>query len=331
MTRILFLLLIGFGFKALGQTTYKEKITLLTHEEKVYEVPGADGDAIHIELDRISGSKIDMEVTIYPRRPFFHEDNFKKLSRIITVTRRGVYIIKLSNPDNKEAMYDVRIVSNNYTGSPVTLDHKLVVDTTYAYKTEQLSTIKKLEATSVQNEKFYLNSRSNAYLKGGKNSVLVPVNLPENTKEWYYVFTASRDESEVKQTLNSFNFVSALSGYIKEDKDLQSAISSMASPPGAEICDIYMVDEKNAKLFNEDEDYTYNIDASRENYKSGVVTVKKTNKEKQYLVISNPDNLHGIHIAVEVVAVIETEAVITKKVSMPVITSQKIPVVKDLN
>ncbi|WP_281764106.1 hypothetical protein [Neptunitalea lumnitzerae] len=330
MIRLVVVFCLCFVMQSFAQTTYKETITLLANEEKVYEVPGADGDAIQIELEREKGSKIDMEVTIYPQKPFFHEDNFKKTKRIITVTRRGVYVIKLKNPNDKEAVFNVNIFSQNFTGFPVTLEHTLVRDTTYAYSTNQMKRIDKLDAQTVQTEKFYLNSRSNAYLKGGKNKVLVPIILPDNTQEWYYVFTASREENEVKQTLNSFNFVAALSGYIKEDKDLKSSIASMAAPPGAEICDIYLLDESNAKLFSKDEDYTYDMDASRENYKSGVVTVRDVEAKKQYLVISNPDNLHGIHIALEVVAIVKTEETMLQRVNVPVITSQIIPVVKDL-
>lgn len=328
--RFFIILLSAVCFSGYAQTTYKEKLTLLPHEEKIYEVPGADGDAIQMEFERDGGSKINLEVTIYPQRPFFHENDFKNLKRIITVTTPGVYVVKLINTTDKQAVYSVNIVSQNYTGLPVTLDHKTVRDTTYGYRTKQLKTVEKLETVTLQNEKFYVNSRSNAFIKGGKSRVLVPVNLPENTVEWYYVFTASRNEDEVKQTLNTFNLASVLSGYIKRDADLKSAVANMVTPPGAEICDIYLLDEKNAWQFTDKEDFSYNLNASRENYKSGLVRVWDTNANKVYLGLSNPDNLHGIHIAVEVVAVVKRTETVEVMVSIPVITSKIIPVVKDL-
>ena len=314
-----------------AQTTYKEKLQLLPGEEKVYEVPGADGDAITMEFERIKGTKIDMEVTIYPSRPFFKEENFKKLRRIITVTTRGVYVIKLKNTDDrKEAFFDVNIYSQNFTGLPVTLTHKLVRDTTYRYPVKQFTKITKLETRTLQTDKFYVNSISNDYIKGGKSRVLVPVYLPENTKEWYYVFTASRNEADVKNTLSTFNMASALSGFIKKDKELQSAVAGMAAPPGAEICDIYLLDEANAKLFNDKEDFNYQLDASRENFKSGIVTVRGSDTGKVYLGLRNPDNLHGIHIAIEVIAIVATPETVEETVSIPIITSRMVPVVKDL-
>lgn len=329
MVRFL-LIALGFCSVAFSQTTYKEKLMLSPQEEKIYEVPGADGDAIQIEIDRDKGSKIDMEVTIYPQRPFFNESNFKSVKRIITVTTRGVYVIKLINTSDKQAVYDVNIFSQNYTGQPVTLEHKLVRDTTYGYRTKQYKTIEKLETRTVQNERFYVNSRSNAFIKGGKSRVIVPITLPEHTVEWYYVFTASRNEEEVKQTLNTFNLASVLSGYIKNDKDLKSAVANIVTPPGAEICDIYLLDEKNAKQFTEKEDFSYILDASRENYKSGLVRVWDHNSRKVYLGLSNPDNLHGIHIAVEVVAVVKRAETVEVTVNVPVITSKIIPVVTNL-
>ena len=103
------------------------------------------------------------------------------------------------------------------------IGYKVQKDTTYGFETEQLVDKIKLETTTVQNEKYYLNSTSNALLKGGKNRIIIPVNLPENTQEWYYVFSASRDENDIKNTLSSFNLASQLTKFIKDDTSIQNA------------------------------------------------------------------------------------------------------------
>ncbi len=197
---------------------------------------------------------------------------------------------------------------------------KRKIDTTYAYQTTKLKKVEVLETQTVQNDKFYLNSKSNAYIKGGKNRVLLPINLPENTVEWYYAFSASRNENEIQNTLNTFNLAGELTGFIKEKTSLQQSVSTMNAPPGANICDIYVMNEENALLFKDKEDFTYSLGGSRENYKSGVVIVKDTVKDEVFLGLNNPDNLYGIHLAIEVIAVVKSEGLEEEVIRMPVIT-----------
>lgn len=197
---------------------------------------------------------------------------------------------------------------------------KRKIDTTYAYRTTRLKKVEVLETQTVQNDKFYLNSKTNAFVKGGKNRVLLPINLPENTVEWYYAFSASRNENEIQNTLNTFNLAGELTGFIKEKASLQQSVSSMNAPPGANICDIYVMNEANALLFKDKEDFTYSLGGSRENYKSGVVTVRDAVKGNVFLGLNNPDNLYGIHLAIEVIAVVKSEGEEEEIIRMPVIT-----------
>lgn len=128
-----FLILLLWSSYNFAQTTYKETVTIPPHETITYEVPGADGDAIQIDLKHQSGSKLAMDVSIFPKRHFFDEADFKDIRRIITVTIRGVYVIKLINENDKATTYNVLIESKNFTGLPVTLEHKVVRDTIYGY------------------------------------------------------------------------------------------------------------------------------------------------------------------------------------------------------
>ncbi len=198
---------------------------------------------------------------------------------------------------------------------------KRKIDTTYAYQTTQLQKIEVLETQTLQTDKFYINSTSNALIKGGKNRVVLPVHLPENTQEWYYRFTASRNEVEVQNTLNTFDLAGELTTYIKTKNPLQKAVNNLTTPPGANICDVYVFNEANAKLFKEKEVFDYVLSASRENYKSGVVAVKEKINTLLFIGLRNTDNLHGIHVAIEIVAVVKTTQQIEETIRIPVYTS----------
>lgn len=195
------------------------------------------------------------------------------------------------------------------------------IDTTYAYQTNQIQTTQVLQTEAIQVEKFYINSASNALLKGGKNRIVLPIQLPKNTQEWYYRFTASRDEEAIQKTLQTFSLAGELTSYIKSKNPLKNAVNSLTTPPGADICDIYVFDETNAKLFKEKENFDYELAASRENYKSGVVAVKNKLENAVYIGLRNTDNLYGIHVAIEVVAIVNTAHQIEETVRIPVYTS----------
>lgn len=195
------------------------------------------------------------------------------------------------------------------------------VTTSYGYTTTQLNAIKTVSSQAIQTDKFYLNSTSNALVKGGKNRTIFPVHLPEGTKEWYYRFTASRIEEDITNTLKTFNLAGELSQYINSKNPLQNAVNDLTTPPGANICDIYVFKEEDAKLFKEKEEFNYDLSASRENYKSGTVLVKTTSSDLLFIGINNPDSLHGIHVAIEIVALVENETTVTETIRIPIYTS----------
>ena len=172
------------------------------------------------------------------------------------------------------------------------------------------------------------NSRSNSLIKGGKDRVFFPVFLPPETVSWWYVFTASRNEKDIENTLHTFNLAGTLTKYIDEDTSLRNAVLKFNTPPGAHICDVYVFDENNAKLFGEKDDFTYNVDLSRENYKSGVVAANGYTPQKIYIGIRNPDNVYGIHVAVEVIAVVKTYESVEEEINIPVIVSKQIPYIR---
>lgn len=331
MDKLLFFLIF---FSCITPVIAQQK--LLTHSEilapgieKEYLIAVDSGDTIEIQLERQKGSKIpEFSFSRYPNQLIFKESGLKKYNKRIIIPEKGIYRFLLINTKGKPIHYQFDVHSNKVNKRPMKIDYQVKKDTIYAYTTSQLVEVKSEHTEILQNEKFYLNSRSNAFIKGGKERIIFPVNLPKNTIEWFYVFTASRNEYDIKNTLKTFDLAGSLSLFLKEDKSLQSAVANINAPPGADICDIYLLDENNARLFIENDDFKYDLSASRENYKSGIVEVKQGSNQKVFLGINNPDNIYGIHVSFEIIAIVEKKELVTQKVNIPVITSYLHPYIK---
>ncbi|WP_340201402.1 hypothetical protein [Ascidiimonas sp. W6] len=298
-------------------------------EEKEFLIAANTGDQIEIRLQRIKGSKIaEFSLFSFPNKLLFKEEKIKKLSRNLVSGKKGIYRFVIKNTSKKSTSYQFKVQLISKKENALKIGYKVKKDTTYAYPTSY-STIIEVEKTQpLQQEKFYLNSRSNALIKGGKNRIIFPVNLPENTIEWFYVFTASRNEADIQNTLKTFDLAGSLSKFIDQDRSLQNSVGNLSAPPGADICDIYLMDEKNARIFINKKEFEYQLSASRENYKSGIVEVSKNSKRKLFLGINNPDNIYGIHVSFEIIAIVKERDYVTKKINIPVITSYKVPYIE---
>lgn len=305
-----------------------ESLTLRPGEEKEYLFAADAGDDIDLTFERTDGGKLNISLQQYEGEEMFKEKKTKEFWTKFTSGKPGVYVIKVENPNKKESTFKIKLLKDSHNRVPVRVGYKTVNDTTYGEEVKRMKKVDVLETEILQNEKFYLNSRSNAYVKGGKNRVFFPIYLPENTQEWYYVFSASRNEEDINNTITSFSLASELTGIINEKESLAGSVSKLSTPPGADICDIYVLDQENLKSFSEKEEFEYKIDASRENYKSGIIQVKEDYGNKVYLGINNPDNLYGIHVGIEVVAVVKKQKEVEEIYREPSVTSRRVPYVK---
>ncbi len=284
------------------------------------------GDKLNFSCSAEKKKRISkLTVTQYPNTVLFQERKFKKLANELSFIDAQFVKVTLEN-NNKEAItiaFKAEQISDK-TVKQVRFEQ--ATDTSYGYPTTRFRKVEGLETMTVQNDKFYLNSRSNALIKGGKRRVLLPIQLPENTTEWYYVLTASRNEEEVNSTRSTFNLASELSEYIKKEESLQNSVNTLAPPPGADICDVYLMDQTNAELFKGKKTFKYDLSSSRENYKSGVIKVKNSGGRDIYIGINNPNNLYGIHVGIEVVAITKAQNIIPETIRIPIITSYLKPV-----
>jgi hypothetical protein len=180
--------------------------------------------------------------------------------------------------------------------------------------------IKKMVLTPVQvceKQEFFVNSGSNATFMGGKSRVNLPVSLPANTVEWYYRFAASREQADIEKVQQNAGLFTELGGLLLSGgssallaQGAQGFAGSLTQPPGANFCDIVLLDHANLALFETKVEYSYVPAASRANFKSGNVRVDCCPTGQWYLGIRNPDNSYGIHVFVDVVAITGVEELV---------------------
>jgi hypothetical protein len=157
---------------------------------------------------------------------------------------------------------------------------------------------------------FFINGGLNSTFSTGKSRVTIPISLPENTVEWYYRFSASRNKEDIENVKTNFKLFSELAtvtlGLTGVGATLTEGVfNSLAQPPGADFCDIYLLPAEHRSTFEvkQDGQWKHYPDAARQNFKSGNVRVKCCNTGQFYLGIKNPAATMGVHVSVEVVAI----------------------------
>lgn len=144
-----------------------------------------------------------------------------------------------------------------------------------------------------------------SYYNSGKSRTVIPVTLPANTVSWYYEFSAFRDKAQLQAAQAKFQLVAELSRLVDNTGTLKLAIGALTTPPGGDICNVYvMPNTKESDLFEAKQEFSYLREGTRSSLTSAVVPVTATNAIA-YLGLHNPDNLNGIHYAIEVVAIVE--------------------------
>lgn len=152
---------------------------------------------------------------------------------------------------------------------------------------------------------YYLNGGTRATF-GGKSRTMLKIDLPKNTFEWFYSFSTNKGQNS-KSQLNLFGELTR----IYDPSGLTAiATNKLISPTGANVCDVYLMNRKNADAFMEKIDnlggtYNYYLTGSRENFRNGIVQIKDNLSNDLFLGFKNPSLSEGISVTVEVVAIIE--------------------------
>ncbi len=182
---------------------------------------------------------------------------------------------------------------------------------------QHLLTSSALKVVTLQSEqKFYINSQMRPL---GRSRVFVPVHLPPNTVAWCYKYAAFRDEKDAKNVLGAIRIAVQLTRLIDQNAGLiAAALEQLAQPPGGNVCDLYLMDTAAYKGFFETNFFglyantrpEYIKEGTRENFASGVVSVQSANYQNgnYFIGIRNPDPLYGLHVVIEVAAIVQDPA-----------------------
>lgn len=171
--------------------------------------------------------------------------------------------------------------------------------TTLAQYTKEVTQAKVI----VEKRDISLNGGLNASV-GGKSRVLVPVDLPSNTIEWYYSFTTSKGESGSENLKLAIQLTSLL---VDRTRLTSSLVKKINVPDGSNSVDVYLLDEQNHIAFKRKEACLYIEEGTTENTKQALVQIVDEKTGKYYLGLKNPSTLNGLNISIEVVAIVKNK------------------------
>jgi hypothetical protein len=159
----------------------------------------------------------------------------------------------------------------------------------------------------ITSQSFFLKGGSRAMI-GNSSRQALPIQLPANTVEWYYTITTT---SNKKQSLNS-DLTGQLEKLLIPELGISSTgLSALSVPGGSGVCDVFLMNNPNEvnKYVSKQPAAGFLMTDSRQNYISGVVQVKDFLYGSCFLVLRNPSSSQGLHVTVEVTAIVLTTAV----------------------
>lgn len=274
----------------------------------------AEGDQVVLNFELVKGKDLkEIEVFEYPDASLFMDFKTKQIKdKIITINNEGIYKFSFKNPAIGPRIGKLkieRIPSSEMTKVFNTTVHwRQATDTTFFTEQERyLINSEYVSKSIVPPVEYFINSGSNATFKGGKSRITFPLSLPRNTVEWYYQFSSSRSKDEIQNTTKTFNLAGQLSKLIDQTGTLKFGIEALTMPPGADYCDIYLLNHENRTGFESKGEYSYFLSGTRKNIKSGLVKMDGGAGQSYYMGLKNPDPMHGIHVAIEIVAIVLNE------------------------
>ncbi len=151
---------------------------------------------------------------------------------------------------------------------------------------------------------------------GGKSRIAIPIILPKNTIEWYYVFSANKKQNNI----NKLTAFTPLTRIVDKTGTIETVLNQSLTGLGDTFCDIYILEDNNINYFINKQGFNYYINGSRENIKKGTVKVGNVGvyentgnayfdsyfKNKKLAIgIRNPNRYTGIHVTLEVFAIVK--------------------------
>lgn len=153
----------------------------------------------------------------------------------------------------------------------------------------------------IQQRSYYLNGGARAAF-GGKSRETIKIDLPKNTKRWYYSFTTSAGQDGTKLLNLGLQVAATLS-----TGGLGATVaSSIQVPPGSSTVDVIILPTEHRDAFlNKQDNYRFYPDVSVQNGKQAVQSIDNTYGNSFYVGLRNPSSMTAVNISIEVVAVVE--------------------------
>lgn len=301
--------------------------------EEIFYYGFAEGDQLIFNFHELNNKELkEIEIMELPASSKFMDyKTFKIENKILQINKTGIYKFRLSNSSIGGRVCKVKIqripADDLNKKFNTNVYWKTVHDTVYRTVQEKYLIKRNLKPVAVvPTSEFYINSGANANLQGGKSRITFPVTLPKGTQEWYYVFSASRNKEDIEKVKNSMNLIGQLSSLIDNTGILNISVDMLTKPPGGNVCDVYLMDFDNSRIFESKQPYRFMVNGTRENIKSGIVKMPDAiGGQTYYIGMKNPDSFYGIQVVVEVVAITLEEEWGIRDVQKNSVSSRKVP------
>lgn len=175
-------------------------------EEKEFYFGFCEGDELIFDFKETNGKELqEIEISEYPATSKYSEFQTSKIENYrLKVSKTGIYKLRLLNSALRKRVCKYKIQRIPSSEETISFNSNVLWktnnDTIYtAVQEKYLVRSEYKPITIVPIAEYYVNSGSNAMFKGGKSRITFPVNLPNNTIEWYYVFSAAREEEDIKE------------------------------------------------------------------------------------------------------------------------------------
>ena len=264
--------------------------------EFFYAFEAGDAVMLDINMDNAKGNN-DLLVTSYPKGVEVHHDRALPSMSIqrFEIPARGIYRFALSTNHATDRNAQIKVWRK--PKSAATQEFNCNVRREKIHTAEQVC----------EQQSFFVNSFTKL---AGNTRASLPVTLPPNTVEWYYRFSAFRDKADIDRVSNNVRLAAELAAGLMTGgaSTLVAGLGGLLSqPPGADYCDIYLLDQENYSPFISKMPFLHIGDGTRVNFKSGNVRVTCCPSGHYYLGVRNNDMAHGIEVFLDVVAITAVE------------------------
>lgn len=163
------------------------------------------------------------------------------------------------------------------------------------------------DTISLAERNVYLNSIIRSELYEGSSKNVISFTLPDNTIEWYYAFTTTEGEKGE----GFLNLASSL--YASTVLTNANSISQISIPQGVNTIDVSLINGFATQNFSSGREYNYFANSSIQNSNQGVIQVKDILQGNFALGLSNPSQLNGVNVFVEVIAVVSNKTLLNQE------------------